>query len=180
MLFLKATPAGIDSNIQLFQKKLFYDLSAKWDIGNLEFDCYGRAYRNVREGRYIPEVYVGGNEYKEVFFDDSLTVQSFFGVAEQEGYANAVKAQVFLVFMVNLKSLKPALAHRGDEEVRVDAEKVAVSNPYGFRLNGIYTGLERVFQEYQAFAGSTLKDCDMHPFHCFRLNFDMNYSIFNC
>jgi hypothetical protein len=135
---------------------------------------------NLREGRYVPEVYVSGNEYREVLFDDTKAVQTFFGVGETEGYNGAMNAQVYLVFMVNIASLKPTLAHRGDEEVRVDAEKVCVSNPYGFKLTGVVTGIDKVFQEYQIYAGANMTRCDMHPFHCFRLNFNMNFSIFNC
>ena len=71
-VFIKYNPVGIDRQIQGFQETMYTLLKKKWGIvGENFWDCYGRVYKNQTADGYSPEAYVGANEYKEVYFDDS-------------------------------------------------------------------------------------------------------------
>lgn len=185
MLYTKTAPVGMDVPIQKLQVYLHEKLLTLWGIGSADYAAYGRCYRNQKDDGYVAEVYVGKEEYKEVYLDDRLAVTSFFGISGDTEVDMANTASVHLVFWVNLAKIKPTLAHRGDEEARLDVQKL-VRNLYGFTLKEVSTGIERVLQEY---AGTTqaeqanldsLKFRDMHPYHCFRLDFELLYNIFNC
>jgi hypothetical protein len=183
MLIKKEIPKGIDIPIQRLQEVLYKELKKKWGISDdISFDCYGRAYRNQTSDGYVPEVYKKNGEYADVLFDDKLKALCFFGISDTQQYdAGSSLAKVFLIFMVNVKELKPGITHRGDEEIRVDAEEIACIKRHGFTLTGIETSLDRVFKEYSGWrVKDGIKFNDMHPLHCFRMNFDLLYNIFDC
>ena len=186
MLYTKNDPVGLDKPIQRLQEYLHGKLLALWGIDTSQYQAYGRCYRNQKDEGYVAEVYVGGNEYKEVYVDDTVSALSFFGISGDTEVDIANTASIHLVFFVNLEKLKPAIGHRGDEEVRVDVLNLVKGGIYGFNLTEISTGIERVLQEY---AGTTqaqrenldgLYARDMHPYHCFRFDFELRYNINNC
>jgi len=182
MLYTKISPVGIDIQIQRLQTLLFAKLPAIWGISDTLYECYGRCYRNQKDEGYVAEVYKGNNEYKEVYVDDRISAISFFGLTDQTIDMNKVnKAEVHLIFWVDIKKVKPALLHRGDEEVRKDVEQI-IKNKYGFQLSGIDLGIENVLRDYPGSLESdkVIKYRDMHPFHCFRFNFDLLYNISQC
>lgn len=130
----------------------------------------------MRAGGYIPEVFTGGIEYKEVLMNDGVPVSSFFGLSDTEQSAGGADfVDIHLIFFVDLAVLKPTLAHRGDEEVRLDVAKAAQFNPYGFKLVSTTAGLSGIISEYPG-VGDGLNFRDMHPLHCFRLNFQTQYN----
>lgn len=181
MLIQKTTPVGIDVAIQKFQSYIHSALLAKWNI-TTEYLSYPRASRNKTDDGYIAEVLQSGNSYKEVFHDDRNHASSFFGLSTRTDNEQGIHStDVHLVFFTNVKKIKPSIAHRADEEVRLDVINASSSGMYGFQLESIETGIENVLREYP---GSRRDDrltaVDMQPNHCFRLNFSLTYDINNC
>lgn len=184
MLITKTNPVGIDQRIQKLQTLLHSRLTELWGIdvndatANKSVEFYGRCYRNKKNNGYIAEVYDGNKEYKEVYWNDSLKAISFFGISSKEDYDVGHAADVHLVFFVDLKALKQEIAHRADEEVRMDVKKLFGKSLLGFSYISMEIGLENVLREYQgSYRDERLKAVDMHPIHCFRVNLRLMYDI---
>jgi len=184
-LYTKTQPVGIDIPIQRLQQYLHDQLLDTWQLATGQYQCYGRCYRNQLENGYVAEVYTGNNEYKEVYLDDRYAVMSFFGLTGNIDFKVVNTAKVHLIFFVNIETLKQVL-HRGDEEVRKDVQTIVQNGYQGFILKGVRLGIDEVFEEY---AGTRLtekenmngiKFRDMHPFHCFRFDFEILYNIKTC
>ena len=172
MLYLKEIPRGIDVPIQRFQKYLYANITDIWNIdAEKDYDCFGRAYRNQKEGGYIPEVYIGNNNYRDVYFDDKKSALSFLGVEDVQKHKIKMTANVFLIFCVNLKKLYPEINHRADEEARRDI--INLSGRMLGEFTGLATGIDSVFKGYDI---KQIKYRDMHPMHCFRLNYSVKYT----
>lgn len=184
MLFTKENNTGIDVNIDGFQRMLYPKLVDSWGVNFADakgYNSYPRAYRNEGADGYYPEVFVSGTEYKEVFLDDKLVAISFFGIGEDQPYRGEnFQATVHLCFFVNLKKIF-GVGEREDEKVRQQVIKlVQGSKAFGFQFTGLETGIDNVFKEYPGVRKTSgIKFRDMHPFHCFRLNFSVNYKS-NC
>lgn len=166
----------MDWHIQEAQKQLHRQLLISWG-SDVKYNCYGRCYRNKKDEGYIAEVHTGGNEYKEVYYDDQVSAISFFGISDK--IKNDVQNQVniHLVFFVNLVKLKPLITHRADEEVRQDVFKALGSSSFGLTFQGVDLWLENVLKEYTGSRnGQRLKAVDMHPVHCFRFNYNLTYN----
>jgi hypothetical protein len=184
MNIIKDKVVGIDIPIKNLQNYLYPKLISLWNCTDSSLNMYGRAYRNQTTDGYTPEVYVGGNgnEYKEVYFDDTLSASSFFGLGEDTKVANSssVTADVYLIFMVRLDQIKPGNT-RDDEEARIDVEKLCLSAGFGFTVTDFITGIDKVFAEYSGWRQKDgIKYRDTHPWHCFRLNFKVLYSPYAC
>lgn len=181
MLVTKPSVTGIDIPIQKYQSVLYNQLKPIWGFTDSTFNLYGRAYRNQTQDGYTPEIYKGHNEYNDSYFDDTLAGSAFFGLGETTKVTNAdILANVFVIFMVNLNKIKPGTT-RNDEEVRIDVERIALTNINGFFLTGIITGIDQVFKEFSGYkAVKGIKFRDTQPWHCFRLNFQVNYNIYDC
>lgn len=177
---VKTNPKGIDKQIQKLQEYLYTKLLAKWAITDDDWQCYGRAYRNQKDKGFIPEVYTAAGDYEEVFPDDKLSVLSFFGVGDSFKGSYSLTGPVFLIFFVNIDDLK-TLAHRGDEEIRLDVQQICSQVDFGFYMTGIQTGIDNVYKEYPGMRRDEgLRARDMHPFHCFRIDFELTYEPQNC
>lgn len=175
MISLKTDPKGIDIYIQSLQKYLYSKLNSIWELSDTDFKCYGRAYKNDLGNGYVPEVYLGNNEYKEVMMDDTVKALSFFGVSDERKGKFDFTTDIHLVFFVDIIKIKP-MQYRADEEIRVDVLKLFEVSRFGFELNGFTTSKEQVLKEYTGTRRSeSLKYVDMHPKHCFRLNFSLTY-----
>lgn len=181
MLILRSNPKGMDALIQRFQTKLHEKLLTYWGIDEDQYRCYGRCYRNKTADGYIAENYEGDGEYKEVYWDDSLSAISFFGIASEIEQVIAAKTTVHLVFFVNLAKLKPGIAHRADGEVRTDVIDAIGMGMYGLTVQSVQLYLENVLKEYPGTRRDNyLKYVDMHPVHCFRINLTLIHSKLNC
>lgn len=181
---VKPTVTGIDIPIQKYQTVLYNALLTPWAITDQTFNMYGRAYRNQdkENNAYTPEVYIGNDEYSDAYFDDTLSGSAFWGIGDMTkvSLAGDITANVFVIFMVNLDKIKNG-ATRNDEEARVDVERIAMQRDYGFFLTGITIGIDQVFKEYSGYkAVKGIKFRDMQPWHCFRLNFQVTYNIYDC
>lgn len=187
MLITKTKPVGIDNAIQKLQVDLHGKLMAVWglnvnnDTQNALYESYGRCYRNKKDNGYIAEVFTGGIDYKDVYWNDSLYALSFFGVngpvIDELGQG---KANIHLVFFVNLAKLKPTIAHRADEEVREDVINAIGAFNNGFKLVSYETGIDNVLREYPVSRESLAIKADMHPSHSFRMNLTVLYKNNNC
>ncbi len=188
MLITKTNPKGIDYYVQQLQTKLHTQLLAKWGINSNQYKAYGRCHRNKTDDGYTAENYEGTTaekEYKEVYWDDSLTVSSFFGISAagiKAGTTNS-QADMHIVFFADLKKLalkdsdNNVISHRADEELRTDVLAVIGKSSYGFTYTGTELWLENVLREYPGSRrDDRLKYIDMHPIHCFRINLKLNYN----
>lgn len=181
-VFTKTNPKGVDKPIQAFQQVLYTAMKKIWSINNdTDWDCYGRAYKNQTSDGLTPEVYKGNGEYKDVYWDDSLKVLSFFNVGESIKFQNlSATAPVGLIMMVRVDALKPSTSQRNDEEIRNDIQKFCRINRFTFEMQSFETGIDNVFKEYSgARKTDGMKFRDLHPWHCFRINFNVVFNIEN-
>jgi len=179
MLITKTSPVGIDYHIQQLQTALHSKLSAAdyWNMVSAEYKCYGRCYRNKNDNGYIAENYEGTNEYREVYWDDTLKAISFFGISRSIEMPLKAEADVHLVFFVNLAKIKAAITHRADEEARNDVLKIIGNSLFGFTIQSVDLWLENVLREYPGSRrDNRLAAVDMHPVHCFRINLKLSYN----
>lgn len=185
MLIQKTNPAGVDVSLQKFQAFIHSRLLAAWEIeteNTSVYECYGRASRNKTSDGYIAEVFKQANSYKEVYLNKALHASSFFGLGARVNNENGTcTTDVHLVFFTDLEKLKPSIAHRADEEVRKDVLNACTDGLYGFTLESVETGVENALREYPGSRrDERLVYADMHPYHCFRLNFSLTYDINDC
>jgi len=174
MIYTKLSPVGIDVPLQSIQERLFSKLLDKWSLDESDYKSYGRCYRNTKQEGYVPEMYVGeGKQYQDLFLDDNVSVTSFFGCEKMPITNRAFKADVHLIFAVNLNKVGKNIEHRADEEVRIDVYQVISKLP-SIEINDIIVGSENVFREYTAWK-KLIPNRDMQPYHFFRLNFTLNY-----
>lgn len=178
MLNILTIPTGVDVAIQKMQIMLHENLMNMWGIDSTLYQSFGRCYRNKKDNGYIAEVYLGNNEYKEVYWDDSLSAISFFGIGNNIKFDGAQEVDCHLIFFVNLKNLKPELSSRGDENVRFDVINASNFGMFGFKYKSIDLSIENVLKDYPgSYRENRLRLVDMHPIHCFRLNFSLQYPI---
>jgi hypothetical protein len=184
MLITKINPVGIDVAIQNLQTHLHKQLVIKWGLTGPDdpaYKSYGRVYRNKKDGQYIAEAYIGNKEYKEVYWDDTLTAISFFGTGSKTTFDLNNKVEVHLVFFVNLAKLKPSVAHRADEEVRNEIQQLFGNTLHGFSFESIELWLDNVLREYPGSRrDQRLIAVDMQPVHCFRINLSLMYKPSIC
>jgi hypothetical protein len=177
MLKQQLSPVGMDVHIQKLQAVLHTKLLAKWELNSDDYLCYDRCYRNKKDNGYIAEVFTGNGDYREVFWNDAVSVVSFFGISDRVNHNMVNEAAIHLVFFVNLKKLKPDNANRPDEEVRKDVTDILGSSIHGFTWQSVDFWMENVLKEYTGSKRSDrLKVVDMHPVHCFRINLLLRYN----
>jgi hypothetical protein len=176
MLITKTKPVGIDFYIQKLQTQLHDKLLTIWGLNTAVYKSYGRAYRNKTDAGYVAEVYTGAKEYKEVYWDDSISAISFFGIGSNIKNGVEELADVHMVFFVNIAKLKPAIVHRADEEVRRDVTNLFGVSIWQFSFLSVDLSIENVLREYPgSYKDPALQVVDRHPTHCFRLNFKLIY-----
>jgi hypothetical protein len=184
MLILKENPVGVDVAIQALQVHLHKQLVIKWGLTGADdpaYQSYGRVYRNKKDNQYIAEAYVGNNEYKEVYWDDTLKAISFFGTGSTTKFDINNKVDVHLVFFVNVEKLKPSVGHRADEEVRNEIQQLFGNTLHGFLYESMELWLENVLREYPGSRrDNRLNAVDMQPVHCFRINLTLLYKPSIC
>jgi hypothetical protein len=184
MLFTRIIKSGIDAPIDGLQRLLYPNIVTAWGLNAdsaADYNSYSRAYRNQTEEGYVPEVFVGGKEYKEVLVNDKIKALSFFSVGETIQFSgNQLQADVSLLFFVNLTKIN-ASSERADETVRQQiVQMVQGIKAFGFAFTGIETGVDSVLRDYEGLRRNPgVKFRDMHPFHCFKLNFTVRYKS-NC
>lgn len=190
MLLLRPDPKGIDKPIQALQALVYAGLCGDWgfDPDSDVWRCYGRAYKNQQKDGYIPEVYIGENEYREVYYDDQFAVISFFAVGDERDYRNGYVADVSLIFSVDLSRVHPGSTDRVDEKIHAEVLSWLDKPRFGFTLEGLVTGIDNVYREFVLYRQHTgmksntggIMFRDMHPLHCFRVNMNLVFQNSNC
>jgi len=148
MLNRKTNPVGVDKvidNLQVFLYQLAISTNNTWE-------SYPRAYKNPKrfdERGYIPEVYLATGEYKEVFFDDSMDISTFFVVGDRREIGNGkVTAPLSLILQCNLTKLFNSVSHRADEElINMFWDKLK-SFTLGAKCESIETSIDAVYSEF--------------------------------
>ncbi len=183
MILAITNPKGIDIPVSRMQAFIHSNLLSGWGLTADEYRCYARCYRQRLDSSYIPAVF-DGNDYRDVFADDTVAAQSFFGVGERVQYktGNGAATDVHLVFFVNLDRLGTTkeLTHRGDEEAKLDVLRLVQKNRYGFTLTGVRTGIDNVFAEYPGSMRNRVYRADLKRYHCFRFDFTLAYQPLDC
>lgn len=180
---LKNSTTVLDGYIQSLQKFLYKKLKATWPVDDVNFESYGRAYRNGGERGYVPEVFVSNTApnntvYKPVKFEkDKMKAMFFFDLDDQQTYKEGTETvKIFIIFITNIALLKPDLPHRADEEVKNDVRKICSLGLYQLGFIGEESGFKNVFKRFD---GLVNKDGevfeDRHPLLCFKMNMELMY-----
>jgi len=163
-------PKGIDFPIQKIQNYLFDKLN--WG----DIAVYGRVHKNPsRQKGILLEAYIGNNEYKDVFTDDTKNANIFFVEDDvhttKEGiiFSNKLK----IVFMVNLKKVYPDIMHRADMEAEIKAIGIIRKKP-GFSFEKLEKGIQPCLGEFYT-EGIQLND--MQPYHTFSITGEITYQV---
>jgi hypothetical protein len=117
-----------------------------------------------------------------VYYDDSLKASCFFGITNPIEIDTINRADIHLVFFVNLATLKPLSVQRADEEVRSEVVSVLDGGLFHSTVTSVEMGIEGSLREYRgSLRDDRLKFVDMHPVHCFRIDLEIEYeNINNC
>lgn len=177
MNHLKINPIGLDAVIHGAQVKLYNELSALW---NTDLSGYPRCYSIKRDGKKTIEHYKGKNEYVNLFYAEG---NKFFITAEESEVLvenGFYKSRIEIFFIVNLQGIKGNIAHRPDNEARIDVVNV-LDTISELKVTRIDYGLDTIF----SYLDWKVAD-DMQPYHCFRIDcevieYEMNkpYCNFN-
>jgi hypothetical protein len=184
MIATKANPIGIDARIDFLQKQFYSSLVKKWGINASKYNCYARCYRNQTDGNNWAAEVFDGKDYTEVYFNDSVSVVSFFGLGNESPISQegVMTANVHILFFVNLKEIKPGL-ERNDEEARIDVQKIidSIGAAHGWLITKQTIGIDKILNEYPGTRKSEgLKFRDQHPLHCFRFDTQVFYEPTIC
>lgn len=182
MLIQKSNPVGVDAAIKPIQEKLHTALLALWGIQSSSFMCYPRCHRNKTDDGFTADWYVGKNEYKTAYWDDTKAVVSFFGISDEFEIGEANTAKVHLVMFVNMEKVKPSATDRPDEEIRTEVLNILDAGLASSPVRSVELTIENALREYPgSIRDERLKFVDMNPVHCFRVNLELMYpNINNC
>ena len=175
MNYLLSNPVGIDQEIQAIQTYLYDNLLGDWG----DIDAHGRAYKNRKKLGFLPEVFLGNNEYKNAFYDDNENSKGIMFFLENQDHTTLdgqkFKTRVKICFMLNLD--KVALdTERADAEVQNTVIWLLNSNPTTqYRITGIEKTVRNIFNGY-AYTDVEL-ETDMHPLHSFAIIGDLEYYL---
>jgi hypothetical protein len=167
MIYAKTTTYGLESQIKRLQNWLNDKLT--W-LGTIEI--YGKIQKTNRDGRIIPEVYVSGNEYKNILINDNVSASVGFLINSKTIENSQKKANVDIVFTVNLVKIHEN-NYRDDEKSLIEAEKIINSSGITLVNGDIKEGIEQVFAGFDI---ENLKHRDMQPWYVFSLNCEINYN----
>ena len=174
MIFAKTTPYGIDKKLKAVQTSLNSQLSKLW-LGTIE--VYGKIEPTKRNDKIIPEVYVSGTEYREIFVNDRVTATIGFIVKDRAVANNLVTAKIDIVFTVDLKKAY-GVSLREDEKAIIQAKKAVEKSMLCGAITKINTGIDDVFK---GFDRERVKHRDMQPWLVFSLETEITYDeTINC
>lgn len=178
----KPNPTGVDKPIDALQLKLYKEFSSLGVIKG-----FPRVYIGPHKDQgYVLQHYLGEGEYEDVLRNDDS--RFFFYLNPEINVSDQNSAKVGIVFMVDLSDLTDDDTRR-DEFLRNRA--LDVVNRSSFKPSTIKTGLNhlksimgRVYtmnsRSRDVFYSTNFELDDMHPFHVFTIECDINYSYKNC
>ena len=176
-LVLKISPVGIDRIIDLIQVALFNGLNKLgWDsLPGVTYEANHRAYKNETKDGIIPEIYDGKKEYRDIYFDDNVSANSFFLVDDSRTGDKKYSIIISVIFQLKLNKIFPLIDHRADEEAHRDVLNVLERNPTQAKIQSLITGIDNV---YSGLRVDQVEFDNMQPFHVFRVDMEVNYE--NC
>lgn len=174
-----SSPVGIDAPIQKLQIQLAGYLKTRW--GLTHYYSFGRAYRvkNKKKTGYIPAVYYGDDEYKDVFAIDrdaasgvTIDGMNFFYIDGDSKRVNESLYQttIQIVFFLNLEKIFPAKTHRADQDAETDIMYYLEKSPFGFHVEGITREIENVYKDFEYNDRSWI---DMEPYCVIRIEAEL-------
>lgn len=173
----KTNPVGVDYKIGQLQTPLYNHVAAKYGLGDSDYDCYPRVYKNIaRNGGYLPQAFVSGNEYTpDTLMNDNKAITSFFDISEAitVGENLLCSTKVFLYFFIDLSKLLPDVATRNDEEVINDIVNF-VNTKYHFLVVAKQVGITSILKDYTGYKGAKMDVQNIGKFLCFRLDMEQN------
>lgn len=168
------TAVGLDAEIQRLQLLLAERLP--WLAVS-----YGKAYRSgqVLSGktRYVPEVYAGNGEYRDVLPNDNVQAQSFFyprdpattGAQEPNALSLSLTQTVDYIFWGNLRRIDPTKDYRFEGELLQQVLQVLTES--GALVQRVYTSAEEVFR---GFSVDTVAEQVLRAPYCgFRISLEL-------
>jgi len=180
-------PVGIDSPIQHLQTWLYDALFNEWGGAGLpgsQFEMFGRVYKNWKgddNGGYIPEVFAGGIEYDEVFFNDKISALLWFAVNDPDK-VDQVQTQysVSLYGFVDLSRILPDSAGKQRDDMAVTrlVQNLIKAHSFGFTVTAVYRDVDNVLSHYPGSrAKAGIKRFNMQPRMCFRIDMTIVMNI---
>lgn len=175
-LVTKTNPIGIDFVVDVFNGRLFTELSKVWT----DYQSYPRSYKNPSGNNVIPEHYLGENEYKEVLFDDKFNVTSFFLSGDERTIDDFRLSQTLsVIFQADISKLYPAVTHRADEEMHADILAAFEAIEQQENITSLVNGINNVYGGLNI--TGKLKDLveldDMSNLHFVKVDFTVLYDI---
>lgn len=172
MKYLINSPRGIDSKIQSIQNLL--DKSLDWG----EIDIYGRVFKNISKDKgNVLEAYIGLNEYKDVYIDDTKNASIFFVEDEvsktNDGFLFTNLTRI--IFFVNISKIHDKICHRADNEIEIEVLQLLQKKSF-FRIKSLEKGIQKSLGGYYTDA---IKLADMQPYHIFSITGELDFTI-NC
>lgn len=167
---------GIDIPIAILRQSFADNL---WtSVTDKEF--YARVFGNLnKNNQLIGEVLYSGNEYRDVQFNDTLNMVSFFDVGdtvENVDPDNQTTQNVGIVFAVNIPAIYTNLSYRATEEVYRDVLNIINDTS---TLEIVPNEIIRGLNAYGNLSTEGLLQYNMQPWHTFRVNTEMKLS-FDC
>ena len=135
---------------------------------------YGRVFRNERDGKISPEIWLSADKYIDVLKDVSKDAQCFFDVQPNTTMDSDVcTASVWLCFMVNLTKLFPSLIRtEATEKAQEDVISLIMSSQFTIDKNGLIPG----FTGFKDYYWDDASKADMSPHYLFRFNLQTIYT----
>lgn len=177
MLVRKTNPVGIDEMVDIIQETL----DALQDFGGVSWDNFPRAYKNpkaLKQGTYVPEVYVGNGEYQECLMNDGKVLTTFFTTDGSREFAgDDFESPLSLIVQCSdLEAIYPTIGHRADEEL-IHGFLTILRSIGDVTITGVETTIEDVYSEFDT---ENLRFDDMGVFFVFRVNMTVTYGLSCC
>lgn len=179
----KDTPVAVDKQIDNIQVLLWNELTTEANGDFSEYESYHRVYKNEETNNVKAESFVTGNDYKDVFMDDSVNVSSFFisddTLTIVEGHKNRFSQVVSVIFQANLKKLYPNIPHRADEEFRNEISNALSNIKKPSVVLSMVKGIDNVYSEFDRIKIKE-KQHDLQPYHVVRVDIEVTYDFECC
>ena len=171
-IYQRTNPVGLDARITEFQSYLYAKL------GFANWECFDRVYMNEQVDKGLrPEAYEVNREYKDVLYDDTVDISTFFFRSSKvDRVNNGYECDVSLIVQCELPKLFPSIAHRADEELASKFE--LASENYNlrdyFKLEDAEYLIKNVYREFDK---EQLQLDDISSRHVVRFNYRVHYKL---
>jgi hypothetical protein len=180
-VFAKNTTYGLETRVKELQEHLDSNLPNFWS-GELEI--YGILFPKIKQSNgadiVVPEAYIGTGinkgEYSEVLINDNVAASIGFIVQERTTTPYRA-ANIDVVFTIQIPNIYPNDTERHQEKAMLEAEKIIESWGGVAEVQDLKEGVEEVFSGFDT---QRIKHRDMHPWHVFALNIDVQYTDDSC